>query len=113
MTATRCTGARSCGAGITRVNAIYGPVANAAAACRKSAALHSRIMGTLAILLKLSCRALFRRQDLQTRGPPTAFNRLDELVRQLFLSHFARECGMVVFDRYEFDGNTAAFDRQK
>src|SRR5438132_6831800 len=69
--------------------------------------------GTRAILLKLSCRALLRRQDLETCRPPPRFNRFDELVGQLLLSHLPRERAVVVFDRDELDGDIAVLDRQK
>src|ERR1019366_10112554 len=52
-------------------------------------------------------RALLRRQDLETGRPPAGLDRLDELAREPFAPHLARQARMVVVHGDELDGDFA------
>src|SRR5258708_20133623 len=94
-------GERSWGAGMTRTNATWLPTANAAGACKTSAAIHFRSIGDASILLKPSRRSLARWKNLETRRPPASLDRLDEFAGKSLRAHFSRESLTLLSDRAE------------
>src|ERR1043165_5256561 len=108
MNARRSAGARSYVGGSTRANVMRAD-ANAPVAHSSTAATASTfsLMGVPLILIPAR-RPLLRRQHFQASGPPTALDRLHELLGQFLRAHLRGQRRMVVLDRNDLDGHAGA-----